>query len=106
MMDDMTGGDVRIDETGFGADAHFAVYKEADRIRVVGDMPGMGKDDINIKCDGRRVTVVANTNRQTYEERIDLPEQVDEHSAKATFNNGILEVELERADSSKSINLG
>jgi HSP20 family protein len=106
MMDDMTGGDVRMDETGFGTDAHFTVYEESDRLRVVGDLPGMGKDDIEIKCDGRRVTVVADTDRQSYEERIDLPARVDEHSARATFNNGVLEVELARTDSSKSINLG
>jgi len=53
MMDEMTGSDVRMDETGFGTDAHFSVYEERERLRVVGDLPGMGRDDIEIKCDHR-----------------------------------------------------
>jgi HSP20 family protein len=104
-MDEMTGGEVRVDDTGFGADAHFSVYEEDGTLRVVGDLPGVGKDDIDIKCDGRRVTVAARTDRREYEERIDLPARVDEHSARATFNNGVLEVTLERADGSKNISL-
>ena len=106
MMDEMTGGEVRVDETGFGADAHFSVYEEDGRLRVVGDLPGVGKEDIDIKCDGRRLTVAARTDRRDYEERIDLPARVDEHSARATFNNGVLEVTLELADGSKNISLG
>ncbi|MEF8791635.1 MAG: Hsp20/alpha crystallin family protein [Haloarculaceae archaeon] len=108
MMDEMTGRspDVRVDETGFGADAHFSVYEEGDRLRVVGDLPGVEKEEIEIKCDGERVTVLAATASREYEERVDLPTRVDEHSARATFNNGVLEITLERADGSKNISLG
>jgi len=108
MMDEMTGQgpDVRVDDTGFGADAHFSVYEEEDRLRVVGDLPGVEKEEIEIKCDGERVTVHAATDRHEYEERVDLPGRVDEHSARATFNNGVLEITLERADGSKNISLG
>ncbi|PSQ08702.1 Hsp20/alpha crystallin family protein [Halobacteriales archaeon QS_5_70_15] len=108
MMDEMTGRgpDVEMDGTGFGADAHFSVYEEDDRIRVVGDLPGVEKDGIDIKCDGERVTVVAGTETREYEERVDLPTTVDEHSARATFNNGVVEITLERADGSKNISLG
>lgn len=106
MMDEMTGSQVRVDETGFGTDAHFTVYEEDDHLRVVGDLPGVGKDAIEIKCDGRRVTVAASTDRHQYEERISLPGRVDEHSARATFKNGVLEITLERADGSKNVNLG
>jgi HSP20 family protein len=52
------------------------------------------------------VTVLAATDRREYEERVDLPIRVDEHSARATFNNGVLEITLERADGSKNISLG
>ena len=108
MMDEMTGRspDVRVDDTGFGADVHFSVYEEDDRLRVVGDLPGVEKEEIEIKCDGERVTVLAVTANREYEERVDLPATVDEHSARATFNNGVLEITLERADGSKNISLG
>lgn len=108
MMDEMTGRgpDVRVDETGFGTDAHFSVYEEDGRLRVVGDLPGVEKEEIEIKCDGKRVTISATTDHREYEERVDLPVRVDEHSARATFNNGVLEITLERADGSKNISLG
>ena len=104
MMDEMTGGGSTAD-AGFGGDAHVSTYESEGTVRVVADLPGVDKDDIDIKCDGRSVTVSARTDVSSYEERIDLPVHVDEHSASATFNNGVLEVVFDRADSSASINL-
>jgi HSP20 family protein len=106
MMEEMSGNGVTMDETGFGTDAHFSIYEEPEALRVVGDLPGLSKEDIEIKCDGSRVTIAAGTDRQSYEERIELPGHVDEHSARATFKNGILEVELDRTDSSQHVDIG
>jgi HSP20 family protein len=108
MMEEMTGGnvDVSADGAGFGDDAHFSVHRTDNELRVVGDLPGIDRDGIDIKCDGRTLTVTARSNRREYEERLDLPVRVDEHSATASFNNGVLEVVLERADDSANIDLG
>jgi HSP20 family protein len=104
MMEEMTGG-VGGGTTGFGSDAHVSIYETDDEVRIVADMPGVSKDAIDIKCDGRHVTVSASTERSDYEERIELPARVDEHSAQATFNNGILEITLDRTGSSANIDL-
>ena len=101
MMEEMTGGVAG--DAGFGGDAHVSVYETDERVRVVADMPGADKDDIDIKCDGRHVTISASTGVSDYRERVELPARVDEHSASATFNNGVLEIEFDRADSSASI---
>ncbi|PSP80538.1 Hsp20/alpha crystallin family protein [Halobacteriales archaeon QS_4_69_225] len=101
MMEEMTGGVAG--DAGFGGDAHVSVYEADERVRVVADMPGVDKDDIDIKCDGRHVTISASTEVSDYRERVELPARVDEHSASATFNNGVLEIEFDRADSSASI---
>ncbi|PSQ10397.1 Hsp20/alpha crystallin family protein [Halobacteriales archaeon QS_7_69_60] len=101
MMEEMTGGVAG--DAGFGGDAHVSVYETDERVRVVADMPGVDKDDIDIKCDGRHVTISASTEVSDYRERVELPARVDEHSASATFNNGVLEIEFDRADSSASI---
>ncbi|PSQ14650.1 Hsp20/alpha crystallin family protein [Halobacteriales archaeon QS_8_69_73] len=101
MMEEMTGGVAG--DAGFGGDAHVSVYETDERVRVVADMPGADKDDIDIKCDGRHVTISASTEVSDYRERVELPARVDEHSASATFNNGVLEIEFDRADSSASI---
>jgi HSP20 family protein len=42
---------------------------------------------------------------RTYSERVSLPSPVDEHSASATYNNGVLEVVLDRASDSTSIDI-
>jgi HSP20 family protein len=109
MMEEMTGGNVDISaetgSAGFGDDAHFSVHETGDAIRVVGDLPGIEKEDIEVKCDGRTLTVAARSERREYEERLDLPARVDEHTAAASFNNGVLEVTLERAGDSADIDL-
>ncbi len=104
MMEEMTGG-ASAGDAGFGGDAHVSTYEGEGSVRVVADLPGVEKDAIDIKCDGRTVTVSATTDVSSYEERIDLPARVDEHSAQATFNNGVLEIEFDRADRSADIDL-
>jgi HSP20 family protein len=108
MMEEMTGNDVDIRaeaDAGFGDDAHFSIYENDDTLRVVGDLPGIEQDGIDIKCDGRTLTVTARSDRREYEERLDLPARVDEHAASASFNNGVLEVTLERTGDSADIDL-
>lgn len=108
MMEEMTGNDVDIraeTDAGFGDDAHFTIHEEEDTLRVVGDLPGIEQDGIDIKCDGRTLTVTARSDRREYEERLDLPVPVDEHAASASFNNGVLEVTLERTGDSADIDL-
>jgi HSP20 family protein len=104
MMEEMTGG-VDAGGAGFGSDAHVSIYETDEAVRVVADMPGVRKEDIEIKCDGRHVTVSASTDVSDYRERIELPARVDEHSASATFNNGVLEIEFDRTDRSADIDL-
>lgn len=104
MMEEMTGGAGPAD-AGFGGDAHVSTYQGEGSVRVVADLPGVAKDDIDIKCDGRTVTVSAATDVSSYQERIDLPARVDEHSASASFNNGVLEIEFDRADRSADIDV-
>jgi len=105
MMEGMANGDAFERDTGFGGDAHVSVYDEDDRVRVVGDLPGVAKDDIDVKCDGRYLTIEAATDHAQYRERIQLPARVDEHSASATFNNGILEIAFDQVGDSANIDL-
>ncbi|WP_254273233.1 Hsp20/alpha crystallin family protein [Haloarcula marina] len=109
MMDEMMGseGDVHIERGGTpdGADLHVDVHETADEIRVVADIPGVDKDAIELKCDGTVLTIDAGTDQREYHERLTLPSQVDEHSAAATYNNGVLEVTFDREEDSADIEL-
>ncbi|MFB6195104.1 MAG: Hsp20/alpha crystallin family protein [Haloplanus sp.] len=107
MMNEMTGagsGPVG-DGSGFAGDTHVDVYEEAERVRLVADLPGVEKDAIQLKCDGETLTISAASTHREYDERVRLPARVDEHSASATFNNGILEVTVDKVGDSASIDV-
>ena len=101
MMDEMTGDDA----TGFASETHVDVYDEGEKLRLVADLPGVRKEAVELKCDGEILTITAAGDRREYDERIRLPARVDEHSATASFNNGILQVTLDKIDDSASIDL-
>jgi HSP20 family protein len=100
-LEHSSGGDTG-HQTG---DVHFDRHETDDTVRVVADLPGVTKDAINLTCDGTTLHVDADGPERSYQERIDLPSRVDEHSASATYNNGILEVSFDRVDDSTSIDL-
>ena len=104
MMNEMMGGnaDFRFQQgspsrTGSGTDrgghdAHVDVHETDGEVRVVADIPGVRKEDIDLRCDGETLTLRARGESREYEDQVSLPTAVDEHSASATYNNGILEV--------------
>ena len=100
MMNEMTGGDA-----GFASETHVDVYDEGEVVRLVADLPGVEKDAIDLKCDGEILTISAASARREYDERIRLPARVDEHSANASFRNGVLEVTLRKVEDSANIDV-
>ncbi len=112
MMNEMMGGvegNVEFQsagaDNGFGMDTHVDIQESDDEIRVIADLPGVEKEHIDLECDGEVLTISAGTDHREYDERISLPGRVNEHTASATYNNGVLEVVFERADSSSDISL-
>jgi HSP20 family protein len=109
MMDEMMDGntDVRMgpDESGFGSDTHVDIHDRDGELRVIADLPGVEKEAIDLKCDGETLTISAASDRREYDERVELPSRVDEHSAGATYNNGVLEVALEKRDAEDSADI-
>jgi len=100
MMGDTVDGPIEpTDPTGFTTDTHVDVHETDEEVRVVADLPGVAKEDISLQCDGEVLTISAATDAREYDERIRLPASVNEHTASATYNNGVLEVVLEKADS-------
>ncbi len=107
MMNDMMGhGSVDFEaDAGFGSDTHVDIHETDDELRVIADIPGVNKDAIDLKCDGETLTISAESDHRQYDDRITLPDRVDEHSASATYNNGVLEVVFDRADDSADIDV-
>lgn len=84
---------------------HIDVYEEEDALRVVADLPGVEKSDIGVTCDGRIVSIRASSERRSYDEQVRLPRRVDEDSASASYNNGVLEITFDTLDEGHSINI-
>ena len=112
MMNEMMGGEASFhfeqrSESNLepGQDVHVDVHESAEEVRVIADIPGVSKEDIDLKCDGRTLHLDAASDTREYRERVSLPSPVDEHSASATYNNGVLEVVFERDSESTSIDI-
>lgn len=75
---------------------------EPDAIRVVAELPGVEKADIELNGAERSLTISVDTEKRKYYKEVDLPEDVDPDSAKASYNNGVLEVRLAKLKKSRS----
>ncbi|WP_123620279.1 Hsp20/alpha crystallin family protein [Halorubrum sp. CSM-61] len=105
MMNEMANGNPGSEDAGFGSETHVDAYTTDDGVRLVADLPAVSKDELSLQCDGESLTISAASDRREYDETVELPVPVDEHSADATFNNGVLEVAFDRDDDSASIDL-
>ncbi len=110
MNEMMNGADVDFEssssvDNGFGSDTHIDIHETDDELRVIADLPGVEKNNIDLECDGKSLTISAQSQHRQYDERVSLPQRVNEHTAEATYNNGILEVVFESAEKSSDISL-
>ena len=99
--------------TGFRMD----VYETEHAYRVVADLPGIRKEDINISIVGAEVTVAAEAKREhavgngeqallqerfagKYHRTLGLGHEIDEAKAQAKYVNGVLELVLPKSANS------
>ena len=66
--------------------------EKANQVRVIAELPGVSKEDIDVNATERRVEIRAERGDRKYRAVVDLPVEVDVSSAKATYNNGVLEI--------------
>lgn len=72
------------------------VVEDGENIRVVAELPGVEKKDIQMKCAEDVLTISVNTPSRKYHKEVQLPTTVDADTSKATYNNGVLEVALRK----------
>jgi HSP20 family protein len=73
------------------------VVDESENVRVVAELPGVDKKDIQMKCADDALTISVNSPSRKYHKEVRLPIAVDPDTSKATYNNGVLEVLLRKA---------
>ncbi len=67
---------------------------ENGTIKVVAEVPGVGKEDVNLECAESVLIISVDTENRKYYKEVELPSTVDPESAKASYRNGVLEVTL------------
>ena len=72
------------------------VYEEEDVVKVIAEVPGVEKKDINLNASEKKLIISVDTPQRKYYKEVDLPVEVDPQSAKATYKNGVLEVVLKK----------
>ncbi len=95
------------------------VIDREGEVLVKAEIPGVGRDDLDVSVDERSVTIKGKTSHEEKEEKDDyyrseirrgafsrtvtLPREVDASKAKATFKDGILELALPKVAKSKRV---
>lgn len=72
-----------------------------DTISVTIEVPGVNKEDINLNVGTNTLEISVNTPQKRYHKIVDLPSTVKEKSSQATYNNGILDIVIEKKNKQK-----
>jgi HSP20 family protein len=70
------------------------IIEEKDRIRVIVELPGVEKDDIQLHVEDRLLDISVDREDRKFSKELELPSAVDPDSAQASYKNGVLEVSL------------
>jgi len=70
------------------------VISSGTDVRVIAEMPGVNKEDINVTVNEKAMTISVDREDRGYYKKLELPGIVDPKGARSTYNNGILEVTI------------
>jgi HSP20 family protein len=92
-------GNVRASEDGLVVDEVreplVDVFDENHEIVITAELPGVAESDISIRFEGDAMTIETLGERH-YVKEVDLPSAVDPKSLKQSYNNGVLEVRVDK----------
>lgn len=72
------------------------VLSSDGEVQVIVELPGVSKDDINLRGTENSLTVSVDNSEHKYYKKLDLPVKVDPKSAKSKYTNGVLEVTIKK----------
>lgn len=75
------------------------IIEHDDHYTITLELPGIEKKDINLEIEDNMLMVDVNTDIRKYFKRLPLPSEVEPKSIAASFNNGVLDVNINRSKS-------
>ncbi|MFP4379770.1 MAG: Hsp20/alpha crystallin family protein [Candidatus Sumerlaeia bacterium] len=90
------------------------IYETEDGLTVMADMPGVTKDNVNLRVDNNVLTLRGNVDHQhpgdamarefelhDFFRQFELSEEIDQEKIEARLNQGVLTVYLPKAEKAK-----
>ncbi|MFQ6072775.1 MAG: archaeal heat shock protein Hsp20 [Methanosarcinales archaeon] len=77
------------------------VDEDKNEFNITAEMPGINKEDLSVNVTEKTVELMAESKDRKYYKEIRIPVAVDPDSAKAKYNNGVLEVTLKLKEAAK-----
>ena len=77
------------------------IIEETKVISVTIEIPGVEKDDIDIRVMENTLEINVNTPQRKYHKKIRLPTRVKPETTKATYKNGVLDIEIVKGGQKK-----
>lgn len=74
------------------------IIDRPNAVSVIAEIPGVNKANIELTTNGANLKISANEKEKSYSKAIVLPHSINPHTAGAVYNNGILEVNLDKGE--------
>lgn len=72
------------------------VIESKDSISITLEIPGVDKDEIELRVEEDKVSINVDTSQRKYFKEIPLKARVDPKTSKATYKNGVLDIILSK----------
>jgi len=72
------------------------VQETDDEVQITAEVPGVKKEDIDLEVIGNTLIIKVEGKDRKYYKEVELPAEVDPDSAKASYNNGVLDIQLKK----------
>jgi HSP20 family protein len=66
-------------------------------IAITAELPGVAKEDIDLRALETQIVVSVDNPDNRFFKRIDLPTEIEPHTTDATYKNGVLDIEVDKA---------
>lgn len=77
------------------------VIESAKEVAVTLEVPGIRKEDIDLRVTEETLEVNVDTEKRKYHKEVRLPAPVKPETTKATYNNGVLDVAIDKKSQDK-----
>jgi len=72
------------------------VQETDNEVQITAEVPGVKKEDIDLEVTGNTLIIKVEGKDRKYYKEVELPAEVDPDSAKASYNNGVLDIQLKK----------